>query len=173
MRRVIVFSTLFLFSISVVSIVGISIAGNYNDLMREEILAAHNKYRAELKIPSLVWSEELATHAKEWALHLARSGGQLRHSKRQGEGENLWQGTAGHFSYTQMINSWGSEKKYFKYGTFPSISTSGNWADVGHYTQIIWRNTTKVGCAKTTSGRYDIFVCRYNPPGNYIGQKVY
>jgi len=162
-----------MFAIAVFSVVGISGAENYSDLMREEVLAAHNKYRAELKIPSLVWSEELATHATEWALHLARSGGQLRHSEREGEGENLWRGTAGRFSYTQMINSWGSEKKYFKDGTFPSISTSGNWADVGHYTQIIWRNTTEVGCAKTTSGGYDIFVCRYSPPGNYIYQKVY
>jgi len=95
------------------------------------------------------------------------------HSTGSGEGENLWAGTAERFSYTQMVNNWGKEKKYFKYGIFPNVSTSGNWTDVGHYTQIIWYNTTEVGCAKAPSGRYDIFVCRYSPPGNYIGQKVY
>lgn len=144
-----------------------------NDLMREEVLAAHNKYRAERKLPPMIWSEELATHAMKWALHLARSDGQLRHSKESGEGENLWQGTAGRFSYTQKVDNWGSEKKYFKDGIFPDVSTTGAWSDVGHYTQIIWLDTTQVGCAQATNGKYDFFVCRYSPPGNYIGQKVY
>ena len=141
--------------------------------IKEEILAAHNRYRSELAIPPLKWSDTLAVNAKKWADHLASRGGHLYHSSGTGEGENLWMGTSGYYKYTQMVDSWGSEKKYYKDGTFPNVSSSGKWSDVGHYTQIIWRNTTEVGCAKSTGGGYDVFVCRYSPPGNYIGQKVY
>ncbi len=146
-------------------------------LMKDDILAAHNRYRAELNIPPLEWSGQLASHARGWADHLARMGGRsLVHSSnssRPGEGENLWMGTSGYYSYAQMVDSWGAEKRYFTVGTFPRVSTSGNWADVGHYTQIIWKNTRQVGCALATAGGYDILVCRYSPPGNYIGQPVY
>jgi len=137
-----------------------------------EILNAHNRYRTELNIPPLKWSPELAKHAKVWADRLAGER-RMYHSSGTGEGENLWMGTSGYYSLTQMVDGWGGEKRYYKDGTFPGVSTSGNWADVGHYTQIIWRNTTEVGCAKSTSGGNDYFVCRYSPPGNYMRQRVY
>jgi hypothetical protein len=44
----------------------------------------------------------------------------------------------------------------------------------GHYTQIIWRNTTEVGCGMATcSNGSEIWVCNYNPPGNYLRQNAY
>lgn len=137
-----------------------------------EILAAHNKYRTELNIPPLKWSDKLAKNAKVWADRLA-SEGRMYHSSGTGEGENLWMGTSGYYSYTQMVDGWGSEKRYYKDGIFPDVSNSGSWYDVGHYTQLIWRNTTEVGCAKSTGRGNDILVCRYSPPGNYLRQKVY
>lgn len=145
--------------------------------MEKEILDAHNKYRTKLKLPPLVWSDKLSVHALKWARHLAGRGGRsLSHSSnrsRPGEGENLWMGTSGYYSYKQMVDGWGSEKKYFVYGKFPKVSNTGNWADVGHYTQIIWKDTKKVGCALSKAGGNDILVCRYNPPGNYMGRPVY
>jgi hypothetical protein len=137
-----------------------------------EILNAHNKYRVELGIPPLKWSDSLAQHAKAWADRLAGER-RMYHSSGTGEGENLWMGTSGYYSLTQMVDGWGGEKRYYKDGIFPGVSSSGNWADVGHYTQIIWRNTTEVGCAKSSGGGNDYFACRYSPPGNYMGQKVY
>jgi len=53
------------------------------------------------------------------------------------------------------------------------LYSTGNWADVGHYTQMIWKNTTAVGCAVATGGGMDPLVCRYSPSGNFIGQPVY
>jgi Cysteine-rich secretory protein family len=138
-----------------------------------EILNAHNKYRQEVNVPPLKWSNTLASNAQKWANYLASRGGNLQHSQNSGEGENLWAGTAGAFSYTQMVDSWGAEKRYFVNGTFPNVSSTGNWYDVGHYTQIIWRNTTAVGCGVARGGGKDILVCRYGPRGNYQGQKVY
>ena len=55
---------LFLLSIfTSISVTNIGCTETANDLLREEILAAHNTYRAEQGIPALKWSEPLADHA--------------------------------------------------------------------------------------------------------------
>lgn len=141
--------------------------------MAQEILKAHNKYRAEVGVPPLTWSDTLATHAQEWANNLASKGGNLQHCQNTGEGENLWKGSASQFSYQQMIETFGNEKKHFVAGVFPNVSSTGNWQDVGHYTQVVWKDTTHVGCAIATVNGYDILVCRYSPPGNYDEQSVF
>jgi hypothetical protein len=148
--------------------------GSAPDSMSAEILSVHNRYRDEVGVPALTWSSQLASNAQGWADNLAARGGNvLEHSQGSGEGENLWLGTSGAFSYDQMVSAWGDEKQYFTGGNFPDVSSTGNWADVGHYTQMIWRDTTSVGCAVSTGGGNDVLVCRYAPAGNYIGQPVF
>ena len=71
-----------------------------------------------------------------------------------------------------MIGTFVDEKRHFRRGTFPDVSTTGQWRDVGHYTQLIWRGTQKVGCAVAPGGGQDWLVCRYWPAGNTMGQKV-
>jgi uncharacterized protein YkwD len=142
------------------------------DPMIDEILDAHNQYRAEIGVSPLTWSDTLASHAQEWADYLASLGAVLQHSQDTGEGENLWSGTSGAYTYTQMIEGFGNEQQYFVGGTFPDVSSTGNWADVGHYTQVIWKDTTEVGCAIASANGNDVLVCRYSPPGNVIGQSV-
>ena len=140
------------------------------DGMIGEILAAHNKYRGEVGVPPLTWSGTLAQSAQQWASQLAATH-QLAHS---GAGENLFAGTTGAYSFTQMVDAWGNEKEHFISGrAFPDVSTTGNWEDVGHYTQVVWRNTTEVGCGIMSDGQNDFLVGHYNPPGNIIGQSVY
>ncbi|XHX78520.1 MAG: CAP family protein [Stenomitos frigidus ULC029] len=142
--------------------------------INQQILDAHNRYRKDVGVSPLTCSDDLARDAQTWAKRLAAIGGNtLMHDDRDDEGENLWMGTAGAFSINDMVNAWGSEKKQFRQGVFPDVSKTGNWSDVGHYTQMIWRNTTQVGCAKTTAGGNDILVCRYSPPGNFMGQTVF
>lgn len=140
--------------------------------MIDEILAAHNHYRAEVGVSSIRWSNTLASSAQQWANNLAASG-KFEHSGTRGVGENLWMGTTKRFSYSRMVDSWGNEKKFFVRGNFPNVSSTGNWTDVGHYTQVVWRNTTEVGCAIASDGRNDYLVCQYNPPGNFTGQPVF
>ncbi|HEY9632097.1 MAG TPA: CAP domain-containing protein [Coleofasciculaceae cyanobacterium] len=142
-------------------------------LEKDDILAAHNKYRLEVGVPSLKWSDSLANSAQKWAEQLA-STGSFEHSSSQ-YGENLWAGTSEAYSQTQMVDDWGDEKQYFiPNSSFPNTCRE-NWSQCGHYTQIIWKDTQQVGCGLATNKKTknDYFVCQYNPPGNYEGQKPY
>ena len=146
----------------------------YNDTsFISAILQAHSTYRDALQLPTLSWSPDLAKDALAWARHLASiNKGEHDMSVRGREGENLWWGTAGAFSYSDMVEMWGNEKKSFKYDTYPNCSTSRS-AIVGHYTQIVWKNTKSIGCALASNGETDFLVCRYSPEGNIVGEKPY
>ena len=147
---------------------------NGGTFSQQEILSAHNAYRTAVGLPPLTWSDDLAGAAQTWVNNL-NANLQFGHDpNNQGQGENIWMGTSGAYSLTQMVDSWGSEQQNFQNGTFPNVSTTGNWSDVGHYSQIVWRATANVGCAGVTGsdGNYR-FVCRYSPAGNVEGQQVY
>jgi uncharacterized protein YkwD len=138
------------------------------------ILRQHNSLRSALHLPDLQWSSSLAKDALEWAQRLARDN-KGHHDPRLiklNEGENLWWGTADAFSYADMVSYWGNEQKDFVYGVFPDCQSSPS-AVVGHYTQIVWKNTTSVGCAVASNGKTDFLVCRYSPAGNVEGEKPY
>ena len=122
----------------------------------------------------LVWDAQLGTGAGLYAQQMAMTG-MFQHSNRQarrGIGENLWMGTHGAFSPEAMVGGWASEKRYFVPGTFPNNSRTGNWEQIGHYSQIIWRSTTHVGCGLARGAGRDVLVCRYSPAGNVDGRSV-
>lgn len=138
------------------------------------ILAAHNVERARAGVPALSWDNALGSAAAAYAQQMAMSG-RFAHSDRSarvGTGENLWMGTHGAFSVEAMVGGWASEKRFFNAGVFPNVSRSGDWEDVGHYTQMIWPTTTRVGCALASTPRIDYLVCRYAGPGNIDGRPV-
>jgi hypothetical protein len=142
--------------------------------LEPELLALHNRERASIGAPPLAWDPALARAAAAYGPALARLG-KLAHSEpatRPGQGENLWMGTRGAYALEEMAGGWAGEKSLFSPGTFPGVSRSGNWSDVGHYTQMIWKGTSRVGCALHTSRDWDFLVCRYSPPGNVVGQRV-
>jgi hypothetical protein len=138
------------------------------------LLALHNAERARVGAPALQWDPALAAAAASYGPVLERLG-RLEHSpraSRPGQRENLWYGTRGVYSPDQMVGSWIAERAHFRPGIFPNVSRTGNWLDVSHYTQLIWRTTTHVGCALHRGGRYDFLICRYSPPGNKDGKHV-
>ena len=101
---------------------------------------------------------------------------QLKHSSTPGVGENLVLSSGSGvavYTVTQLVDIWGDEKRYFIGGIFPNVSSTGKWQDVGHYTQLVWRNTTQVGCGVATGNGIIVMVGRYSPPGNVVGQRVY
>jgi hypothetical protein len=140
--------------------------------INDRLLAAHNKARTEVGVAPLTWDPALARDAATWAQELARLG-VMRHAQGIAQGENLWQGTRSAFSPEQMVKGWVDEKQYFRDGVFPNVSTTGSWSDVGHYTQVVWASTTHVGCAIASSNASDTLVCRYSPPGNFMGRRPF
>ena len=138
------------------------------------LLAAHNNERGRLGVPALEWDNSLAADARVWADELAATG-RFEHSPddpdRPLQGENLWAGTPRAFSPEAMVGLWRAEKSDYRPGIFPNNSRSGDVEKVGHYTQLIWRESRRVGCA-TAVGRYEEFlVCRYSEAGNVTGQR--
>ena len=137
----------------------------------QRVLVSHNRERLRIGLPALRWSAQLSREAGSWARSLARRG-TLEHSGREDMGENLWMGSADWFSPEQMIGNFLSERRAFRPGRFPYVSRTGDWSDVGHYTQIIWPETQAVGCALARSRGQDVLVCRYWPAGNVYGERV-
>ncbi|WP_375291315.1 CAP domain-containing protein [Qipengyuania sp.] len=142
---------------------------------QERLLALHNSERQSLGLPALTWNSQLARDAQGWASQLLKRGA-LQHatpSDRKGHGENLWMGTAGAWDVAGMVEMFLEERRYFREAAFPDVSLTGNWTDVGHYSQIIWRETREVGCAIDSGNGMDVLVCRYYPAGNVFGRTPY
>ncbi len=150
------------------------------------ITSAHNDLRAALNLPDLIWSDKLAAVAQEWATHLANNKGcKMQHRPRHGEnsrpfGENIYWASPLNWSDgrkeiqevapTTVVQSWASEVEDYDYNS----NSCRKEKVCGHYTQVVWRNTTKLGCGMAIcSNKSQIWVCNYDPPGNRIGYKPY
>ena len=141
-------------------------------LLRNAVLSAHNGARAQFGVPAMSWSDQLAAEALGHAQYMARTGiygHDQTPGRRKKQGENLWRGQRGLFSYEMMVGVMIEEARLFRPGVFPNNSATGDWSAVAHYTQIVWPTTTHVGCALASSATTDYFVCRYAPTGNKDG----
>ena len=138
------------------------------------LLSMHNAERGRWNVGPLAWDPNLAAAADRYAAQMAQSGrwGHSPRGTRVGQGENLWMGTRGAYSLNAMVGGWLSEGRWFRPSVFPAVSRTGNWSDVGHYTQIVSRTTRRVGCAVRSSRNWEYLVCRYWPSGNVDGLRI-
>jgi uncharacterized protein YkwD len=125
---------------------------------------AHNKVRAAHCATALTWSPKLEAVAQKWADTLKSKGCVFGHSGDQKYGENLAAGTSGALDPESTVAMWYDEIKLYK---FPN---GGFSMKTGHFTQLVWTTTSQVGCGKVTCNGNDIYVCNYDPPGNWEGQ---
>ncbi|CAN8288396.1 unnamed protein product [Cochlearia groenlandica] len=146
----------------------LAIATNVQCTEQQDFLDTHNAARSQVGVANLVWDTTVATYALNYAnsrksdCNLVHSGGPY--------GENLAKGSSSTFSAISGVNLWVNEKPYYNYTSNSCIG--GN--QCLHYTQVVWRNSVKVGCARVQCTNSWWFVaCNYNPPGNYIGQYPY
>lgn len=124
-----------------------------------DILAAHNFYRSEHNASSLTWNTTSAKTATSWS-----SGCEFKHSGGP-TGENL---AAGYANASASVDAWGLERESYNWKK-PGFSEA-----TGHFTQLVWSNTTSVGCGRTScQGKGDTpgfyVVCEYWPAGNIVG----
>lgn len=130
---------------------------------QQNILAAHNQYRAYHHAPNLIWDEKLASYAAHYASRC-----RFEHSSSP-YGENLAAGTLPIF---EGVKAWYAESAQYSYA-HPGFSKA-----TGHFTQMVWKSTKRLGCAYAicngkngTHGR--LLVCEYSPAGNIMGKKYY
>lgn len=145
---------------------------------------AHNRFRAMTEtatpLPPLTWDTELAAVAQAYAESLASSGCGLTHSSN-GYGENLYWQRGSSVTSADVVGSWHEEIDCYTYGAFmrgdacdTACIRAMNSSGCGHYTQVVWRNTRRLGCGMATcSNGAEIWGCNYDPPGNYLGQPPY
>lgn len=109
-------------------------------------LQAHNAARARRGAAPLAWDESLASVAQAWS-----DRGVFKHSNNR-YGENLAMGTG---NCKQAVDLWVDEEKLWRPGMGFTMKT-------GHFTQVVWKGTKKVGCGFAKG----IVTCNYSPPGN-------
>ncbi|GAA6061255.1 hypothetical protein JCM10212_000696 [Sporobolomyces blumeae] len=139
--------------------------------LAQESLKYHNEFRAKYQAAPLTWSNELASAAQAWAdkCSFEHGGGTALKS-----GENL-AAYYGKSNVEYAVSLWTDEAKSYSY-TNPGFSLS-----TGHFTQLVWKATTQVGCAEaycdpikfpgsTTSWSGTFYVCEYLTAGNVLSQ---
>lgn len=138
----------------------------------ENALIVHNKARDQVGVSYLIWSDKLAEDAQQYAEYLALNN-KFEHSGASGYGENLYWSSGYNSSSAMKLASeaWYNEIKDYSYG--PVINNQ-HFSKIGHYTQMVWKNTQAVGIGVAIDPDGDLYVvARYYPPGNFIGQYPY
>ncbi|CAM0958554.1 unnamed protein product [Alopecurus aequalis] len=137
-----------------------------------DYLDPHNAARADVGVGPVSWDETVAAYAQAYA-EQRRGDCQLIHTPAgRPYGENIYGGAGGGATWTaaDAVQSWVSEKQYYDHGS----NTCASGEVCGHYTQVVWRDSTAIGCARVVCDSGGVFIiCSYNPPGNYEGQSPY
>lgn len=127
------------------------------DSWSQSILDTQNAKRAEHQVGAFAWNETLASFAADY---LEKAQCNFEHSGGP-YGENL---AMGYPSAQAAVNGWYDEVKDYNFaqGDF-SMAT-------GHFTQMVWKGSNQLGCAKKECGGNGAYVvCEYYPRGNIIG----
>jgi uncharacterized protein YkwD len=152
------------FTLGTASVAGALDPGASLPPAQAEFLFSHNQMRAAHCAPPLVWSVEVAARAQAWADELAASGCAFEHSHGR-YGENLALGIAGvHDDPREIVFLWYDEVAEYDF------HRGGFSRATGHFTQLVWMGTQRLGCGTSTCRGKRLWVCNYDPPGNYRGQ---
>ena len=147
---------------------------------QDTLLNLHNSERGQVGVPFISWSNSLAEDAQGWANHVASLGlaeNQLvphaTWEERNSHGENLAWGATGEFPISVLAQGWADEKAIYDGHPISEADFLPGSPMIGHYTQMVWKDTTEIGCALASDAIQDYLVCRYNPSGNFYGQTPY
>lgn len=140
-------------------------AGNSTaQVFRDNVLARHNFYRKKHSAPDLHWSAEIEKYAQQWADKLA-SENKMYHRQPNKYGENIYWISGGDSNGIDAVDAWYSEIKQYNFNK-PGFSMA-----TGHFTQVVWKGSTLIGCGKAKAKNGGIYVvCNYSAPGNYTGK---
>ncbi|MFO0693921.1 MAG: CAP domain-containing protein [Polyangiales bacterium] len=136
-----------------------------------DMLAAHDAARAAVSpaprtpLPAMTWDPSLATLAQAWADRCPNG-----HRPNNAHGENMYFSSEATAGAREAVTAWVSEAAHYDYASGRCVRDGeANWAYCGHHTQVVWRDTTRVGCGIRTDcrGRFPtVVVCNYEVGGN-------
>jgi pathogenesis-related protein 1 len=153
----------------------------------DAFVTAHNQARSgplnptpNPALPPVTWDPILADCAYNYTLKCQGANGLLSHNPNRTAdyqalggsgyvGENIYGTTASTTTPAAAMNGWMSEAPMFIYA-------NDNLTDAGHYTQVVWRTSVRIGCAIVNCPNltyHESVLCDYAPGGNIIGQKPY
>lgn len=140
------------------------------------VLQHTNAYRDIHQARGVVHDPSISQISQAWANHLV-SKKLFQHNSAvnsRGYGENLaqttWWGSSADTStvitaqVNHLIDLWYNEISLYNYRN-PVFSMK-----TGHFTQLVWQSTTKVGVGVAIANGNLCLVMNYDPPGNYKGQ---
>ncbi|KAK4848798.1 hypothetical protein QYF36_017506 [Acer negundo] len=155
-------------SLAILCLVGIAALHlSYAQNSPEDYVRAHNAARAQVGVGAIKWDDWVASYAQNYAnqrkgdCKLVHSGGPY--------GENIAWGS-GDLTGTAAVKLWVDEKPKYNYNSNSCVG-----GECRHYTQVVWRNSVRLGCAKVKcdNGRGTFITCNYDPPGNFVNQRPY
>ncbi|KAJ8768967.1 hypothetical protein K2173_023962 [Erythroxylum novogranatense] len=132
----------------------------------QDYLNAHNAARARVGVGPMKWDNKVAAYARAYVnklkgnCRMVHSGGPY--------GENLaWY--SADMTGTAAVKMWVDEKPNYSYNLNRCLR-----GKCGHYTQVVWRNSVRLGCAKARCNNGGTIIsCNYEPRGNYKNQRPY
>jgi len=183
----------------------VKVTGVTNQAVKDAIVKKHNELRSKVakgketrgvdgsqpkasNMRKLVWNDELAEVAQRWVDQCVSGHDKNRRTETfsSGVGQNwAWQGNWKMDEQIEiapiMVERWYDEVKDITNKAVDSFSSNnavtGSTGVIGHYTQVVWADTTDVGCGYMTAknnGRFEtVLVCNYGPAGNWNGAAVY
>ncbi|CAI7784683.1 unnamed protein product [Closterium sp. NIES-53] len=141
-----------------------------DDYPNSDYLDPHNAARAAVGAVPIEWDDAVAERAQAWAdtLRDDYNCGLEHGGMGEGEGQNLsGAGPAGWAWNSDAVQWWVGEGKSYN-------RISGDWGSCGHYSQVVWNDSRKVGCGKAScGGDGDVWACNYYPAGNFVGERPY
>ncbi|GLC45418.1 hypothetical protein PLESTM_001732000 [Pleodorina starrii] len=122
----------------------------------QRAVARHNHYRAKHNAQPLIWDSELAASAQRWA-----DRGVFEHSQPDGAyGENNALGCkdaeAATIAFYDEVAQYDFNRQGFSLAT-------------GHFTQVVWKGTQRIGIGIGQAGGRRFHVFHYAPAGNMQG----
>lgn len=161
-----------------------TIVNEHNNLRRQiahgrETRGSAGVQPSAANMRKMSWDDELARVAQRWADQCNFGHDACRKVGRFGVGQNVYQimgvSANGQQDWRAAIQAWYNEVKDFSRNDISPFRFS---FPTGHYTQVVWADTNKVGCGftgyKASNGQYHkLYVCNYGPAGNIIGTSMY
>ncbi|XP_074593102.1 Golgi-associated plant pathogenesis-related protein 1-like [Brevipalpus obovatus] len=154
-----------MFNRSILFIITVHLAFLFNIAIGQDCLTAHNYLRSLHGVGPLKYDETLERFAMKRAEYMAQTD-IFAHPKKLKYGENLYWRSGNVPTCENAVLAWYNEISLYNYD-FPRFSPK-----TGHFSQLVWRESKKIGCAAAESpksGRIYI-ACNYYPPGNVRGR---